>query len=142
MSIPVGLASLFKDMELVCRCGCGLLRLHRGFREELVGTRVEFDRSMIVASCCRCKAHNDRPAKEGGAGGHERSLHVGDFPGHADKGQEGTLAIDITCTDGPYRGALMALLWKRGWSIGIAGTFIHGDRRDWIGLPQTTYLYS
>ena len=130
-----------KDADLRCKCGCGLLRLHRGFRDEMDAVAAELGRPVYARSCCRCKAHNDRPSSEGGAGGHVRSLHVGDFPHHADKGQQGALAVDWGTPDGAYRGALFAILWKRGWSVGWGNGFLHGDRRDWIGMPQTTFDY-
>ena len=130
----------FSALELACR-HCGRWRFHPGFLEELEAARVEFGRQMKVRSCCRCKAHNDRPAKEGGAGGHERSLHVFDQPAHAIA--QGTLAIDFEAADGAYRGDLFALMWRRGWSVGWNAKlgFLHGDRRDFIGLPRTSFDY-
>lgn len=133
MTVPVGYASLFTDTELKCRCGCGLLKLHRGFRDELVALRMEFGRPMKVTSCCRCAKHNDS------VGGHPRSLHVGDEPQHPE--QSGTLAIDIATSSGLYRASLFALAWQRGWSLGWGNGFLHLDRRDWVGLPATSFDY-
>ena len=134
--------SYFTDNELACK-HCGLLKLHPGFRETLNALRGKFNEPMITRSCCRCKEHNDRPADEGGAGGHVRSLHVGDLPAHADKGQKGTLAIDIAAVDGAYRGRLFVMMYQEGWSIGwnAKSGFLHGDRRDFIGMQQTTFNY-
>lgn len=130
----------FRRAELACR-HCGLVGFHPGFLEELEATRVEFGRPMRVRSCCRCKVHNDRPAKEGGAGGHSRSLHVFDKPGHL--AAQGTLAIDIEAVDGAYRGDLFVVMWRRGWSVGWNAKqgFLHGDRRDFIGMPRTSFDY-
>lgn len=133
MSVPVGLATLFTDTELRCRCGCGLLKLHRGFREALVALREEFGRKMILTSACRCRAHNDA------VGGHSRSLHIGDEPQHP--GQTGALAVDVRTPDGAYRGELFALAWKHGFSVGWGGGFLHLDRRLDVDLPQTSFSY-
>ena len=126
--------SYFKDEELCCK-HCGLLKLHRGLRDALEALREEFRRPMVLTSACRCKAHNEA------VGGHSRSLHVGDFPHHADKGQQGCLAVDVSTPDGAYRGQLFSLAWESGWSIGWGKGFLHLDRRDWIGLPQTSFDY-
>ena len=133
--------SFFSDAELRCK-HCGLLKLHRGFRDALESLREEFRRPMVLTSACRCKAHN------ASVGGHIRSLHVGDFPYHADKGQQGCLAVDVATQggavatqDGAYRGQLFSLAWESGWSIGWGKGFLHLDRRDWIGLPQTSFDY-
>jgi len=126
--------NFFPDSELRCKC-CGLLRLHPGFMDKLNGLREEFGRPMTPNSCCRCKKHN------ASIPGHPNSLHVADFPAHAKA--EGALAIDIHTPDGEYRGALFALAWKRGWSIGwnAKKNFLHLDRRIDIGMPQTSFDY-
>lgn len=130
----------FTKRELDCN-HCGALKFHPGFDVELAALRVEFARPMTVMSACRCKVHNDRPAAQGGAGGHPRSLHVCDHAQHP--GQEGTLGIDIATPEGAYRGDLFALAWRRGWSIGwnAARKFVHLDRRDFVGLAQTSFDY-
>lgn len=124
----------FTVQELECK-GTGLLRLHPGFPEALIQLREEMDEPMVVTSCCRSAAHNRA------VGGHPRSLHVGDVAQYP--GQQGTLAIDIAVLDGEYRGKLFALAWKLGWSIGWNSPkkFLHLDRRDWVGLKQTTFDY-
>jgi len=132
----------FEQKELACH-HCGLYRLHPGFFETLNTLRGAFNEPMVVRSCCRCKEYNDKPKEEGGVGGHPKSLHVGDFPAHASEGQRGTLAVDIEAKDGAYRGRLFAAAWKEGWSIGWNAKlgFLHLDRREMIGLPQTTFDY-
>ncbi|HLB49830.1 MAG TPA: D-Ala-D-Ala carboxypeptidase family metallohydrolase [Anaerolineales bacterium] len=122
--------------EMACdHCGGG--KLHPGFGEELDALREEFGQPMAVTSFCRCKVHNTN------INGHEKSLHVFDFPAHANLGQKGTLAVDIAAVDGAYRGKLFAIAWRRGWSIGWNAKrgFLHLDQRSMIGLPQTSFDY-
>lgn len=128
----------FTKEELACK-HCGLYKLHPAFFETLNILRERFGEPMVVRSCCRCKEYNDSPEVHG----HPKSLHVADFPAHAAEGQRGTLAIDIEAKDGTYRGRLFSLAWKEGWSIGWNAKlgFLHLDRRDWIGLAQTTFDY-
>jgi hypothetical protein len=128
----------FTDEELNCN-HCGLIALHPGFDDDLIALREAFNEPMKTKSCCRCKAHNDSDAVKG----HQLSLHIGDLPAHADKGQKGTLAIDIETPDGPYRGRLFDAAWRLGWSIGWNAKlkFLHLDRRDRIGMKQTTFDY-
>lgn len=125
----------FTDIELRCRCGCGLFRLHPGFRAELQRLRDRLDEPMLVTSCCRCRRHNAE------VGGHPRSMHVGDFPAQARL--LGTAAIDIAARDGALRGRLFAAAWNLGWSLGwnAKAGFLHLDRRDFAGLSQTTFDY-
>lgn len=133
----------FSAYELQCKCGCGLFRLHPSFDIELDILREQFGRPLVIRSACRCKKHNDTPAADGGAGGHVRSLHVADLSAHADKGQAGCLAVDVSTPDGTQRGYLFSVAWKLGWSIGWNSDheFLHLDRRVMIGMPQTTFDY-
>jgi hypothetical protein len=126
----------FSDAEMSCK-HCGLLNLHPGFAEALVELRETLAEPMAVASGCRCLEHNTTIK------GHKQSLHIGDVPAHADKGQQGTLAVDVAAADGGYRGRLFVAAWRRGWSIGWNSRlkFLHLDRRDLVGLPQTSFDY-
>ena len=130
----------FADDELKCK-HCGILVLHPQFDIELDKLRETINRPLIVLSGCRCKYYNDLPAADGGVGGHPRSLHVCDFPAHADKGQKGLLAIDLASVNPAFRGDLFTVMWRLGWSIGWNAKrgFLHGDRRDWLGIPQATF---
>lgn len=126
--------SHFTDAELRC-WHCGMLKLHRGFREALEALRDALKRPMLITSACRCKAHNDA------VGGHPKSLHIGDVPQHP--GQTGCLAVDVATPTGAFRGDLFRLAWERGWSIGWNAKrgFLHLDRRVDVGLPQSSFDY-
>ena len=128
----------FTEQELACK-HCGLFKLHPGFDDALDNLRAAFGGPLIVRSCCRCKVHNDSEVVKG----HPKSLHIGDLPAHAALGQQGTLGIDFETPDGAFRGRLFSLMWGRSWSIGWNARlkFLHGDRRDWLGMPQTTFDY-
>ena len=132
------LSKNFYQDEFTCRCSnssCSGLILHPGFIEALQSVRDELDLPMHPTSGCRCFLYNQQ------IGGHERSLHVMDRSQH--QGQLGTLATDFAATDGSYRGKLFTVAWKHGFSIGWNAKrgFLHLDRRDWLGLPQSSFDY-
>jgi hypothetical protein len=124
----------FSDAELRCT-HCGMLKIHRGFRGELEGLRGELGLPMKITGPGRCKAHNEA------VGGHPKSLHIMDEPQH--EGQQGMLGVDVETPNGVYRGRLFSIAWKRGFSIGwnAKKKYLHLDRRDLIGLPQTSFDY-
>lgn len=122
---------LFARRELACRSSDGL-RLHPGFSDALARLRMVLGQPMIVTSCCRSAAHNGR------VGGHPRSLHIYDRPMHA---AEGCCAIDVARRDPSYNTALIELALSADWSVGVARTFIHLDRRVDLGLPQNVFGY-
>jgi hypothetical protein len=126
--------NFFKD-ELQCRCGCGIANFNESFLRELQGIRTELGLPMHPTSACRCTPWNEA------VGGHPRSLHIGDTVIY--QGQSGSLAVDVAAVDGAYRGRLFEVAWRRGWSIGWNARrgFLHLDRRDWIGLKQTSFDY-
>ncbi|MBX3488853.1 hypothetical protein [Parvibaculum sp.] len=123
---------LFTRSELACR-GTGMLRLAPGFGDHLIALRLAFGQPMTPTSCCRAKSHNDKPAREGGAGGHPQSLHVCDQPFHP---TGGCAAIDIAMRDGVYALKLVGTAERLGWAVGInfARNFIHLDRRADFGI--------
>lgn len=130
----------FTPAEMGCR-HCGRAVFHPGFMDQLQRLRDLVGVALPVTSGARCKLHNDRPAAEGGASGHTRSLHVFDHAQHP--GQRGALAVDVAVSDGTLRGILFATAWALGWSIGWNAKkgFLHLDRRDFVGLPQTSFDY-
>ena len=128
------MAKYFTDAELGCR-HCGLLKFHPGFLEALIELRETLAEPMSITSACRCTEHNTAIK------GHEKSLHIADAATYP--GQEGGLAVDVATLDGAYRGRLFAAAWRSKFSIGWNGRlkFLHLDRRDLVGLPQTSFDY-
>jgi len=120
--------------ELGCRCGCGLARFQPGALDQLELLRVAYGKPMRVTSACRCSTYNARVSVMAPL----RSLHIGDRetrPGH-----QGAMAFDIAVA-GEDKGALFALAWRQGWSIGWNKQFLHLDRRADIGILRTTFEY-
>lgn len=114
---------------------CRKLQLHPNFIETLQIAREDFNEPMHPTSGCRCWNYNQEIK------GHEKSLHICDAPQHP--GQKGTLAVDLACPAGDYRGRLFSCLWSHGFSLGWNAKrgFLHGDLRILVGLPQTTFDY-
>lgn len=128
--------TFFTHNELACP-RTRAVQLAPGFGAALDALRLEFGQAMSINSACRSTAHNGR------IGGHPRSLHLIANPHWSFQGSPlDTCAVDVHTPDGAYRGRLIEVAWKHGWSIGIAGTFTHLDLRSrYTPLAQTTYLY-
>ncbi len=123
---------LFSHDELACPL-TGIVRLQPRFDASLIKLRLAFGEPMVVTSCCRSAAYN-RMIRDA----HPRSLHVYDAGHH---GAEGTLAIDIARPDSGYTWKLMRAAVELRWSVGMAKTFIHLDRRDMVGLHPAGFGY-
>ena len=119
----------FSADELRCK-GSGLLKLADGFGEKLLDLRISFGHPMKVNSACRSTEHN---AKVRGA---KNSFHICDT-------DRGCCAIDIATPTPAYRTKLIKLALEQGWSVGIAKTFVHLDRRtDYLNRsPQVIFPY-
>jgi len=122
----------FSPDEMRCK-GSGMLIVSDQFMDALQTLREELSRPMRLTSACRSAAHNKS------VGGHPRSLHVCDEPARSE--QQGCLAVDVAVIDGSYRGHLVSTAWRLGWSVGWNKTFVHLDRRDRVGLKQSTFDY-
>lgn len=122
---------IFTAQELMCK-GSGKLQLAPGFAEKLVELREEWNRPMIVNSCCRSFVHNAK------VGGNSRSLHVCDTPFWP---TGGCCAIDISMKDMFLRAALVQLALSKGWSCGINETFVHLDRRIDYGISEKPGIF-
>lgn len=123
---------LFSDKELAS-ADTGEYVLADGFEEKLAELRQLFGRPMPVTSGARTKAHNKA------VGGHPRSLHVYDYP-YWPTG--GCAAVDVATQDGEYRHELMKIALQLEWSVGVAGTFLHLDRRvDYTPRAPAVFTY-
>ena len=120
----------FTKDELKCKCGCGAFELAEGFIDKLIELRTVLDKPMIVNSCCRCDNNN---IMSGGAKGsyHRVTNYI----------SKGTCAIDIKRKNYEYDAKLISIALELGWSIGLAKTFIHLDRRSDYGQPSVIYTY-
>lgn len=125
---------LFSHKELACK-GTGTGIFAPWFGVMLRQLREYVGVAMYLTSCCRSYAYNASPA----VNGHPRSLHVYDKPYHP---TGGTCAADVRKQGEEYNKTIVEAAWRLGWSIGLANTFIHIDRRsDYTDLPQTVYYY-
>ena len=125
-------AKYFSDKELNCN-GSGGLKLAPEFDEMLYELRRNVGEPMIVTSCCRSRDYNKK------VGGHNRSLHVYDYPAHP---TGGTCAIDIRRKSKLYDLKLILEAWELGFSIGLHPAFLHFDARtDVLGFNQAVFSY-
>lgn len=122
----------FSIEELACHSDGGY-QFAKGFLDALERLREDYGKPMKVNSCCRSEAHN-KAIK-----GHIKSLHVYDNPYHP---TGGCCAIDIGIADGAEKLAIAAVAIKAGWTVGVAKSFLHLDRRtEVLGFEQILYVY-
>ena len=114
--------SYFTTRELACPC-CGECVLMEGFLDKLNELREAFGYPMRVNSGCRCLKHN---AAVGGVG---KSFHL--INAKHLNGIAGACAIDVSAVGwtASKRDRFLSLARAGGWSVGIANSFIHIDRR-------------
>jgi hypothetical protein len=128
-------AIYFTDKELLCKCGdCPEVLNDPIFDGHLTLLRKELNKAMIINSCNRCKAHNQR------VGGAPKSFHISDEP--AWEGVDGCAAVDVRYTNKDYRDELAKLAWKRGFRIGFNKSFLHLDSAHHLKvLNQSVFKY-
>lgn len=107
---------------------------HPEFLNELEFLRRCYGKPMIVTSCARTKLYNDSLANSS-----PRSLHIWDKPQHA--GQFGCMAIDVKCDDSYNRRKLVRSALILNWTVGVAYSFLHLDKRSMIGLDSKLFVY-
>lgn len=113
-------------------------RLAPGFGEQLESLRLAYGKPMHVTSACRSQAHLEHLLRQGYPAS-RNSFHLMDNPKY-DTG--GCCAVDIALTDAKERGILLHLALGWGWTVGVAKTYLHLDRRiDHTTLPQIVYVY-
>jgi hypothetical protein len=100
----------FKDSELECKCGCGLLNIDIKLALMIDSARAIAKIPFIINSCCRCEKHNKD------IGGSLTSSHL--------KG----LAIDVKAVDSLTRFKIVDSLIRVGFKrILLYKSFIHVD---------------
>lgn len=120
--------SYFTHDELKCPC-CNECVLMEGFLDKLNEIREALGNPMIVNSACRCLKHN---MKVGGKGKSFHLINAKDITGLT-----GACAVDISTFMWPdaKRDKFLALARVGGWSVGLANSFIHIDRR--VDYPES-----
>lgn len=130
------IAGLFTRAELACPTS-GEIKFCPGFLPELKALRVEYDAPMTVTSGCRSDEHNEWLQRRG----YKASPNSFHLIGNEKYGTD-TCAIDVARPNGPACHRLITVASARGWTIGVAKTFIHLDLRvKYTDLPPTIYDY-
>ena len=126
----------FTEEELQCP-SAKIVKLADGFGQKLDDLRETLDRPMALTSACRTSAHIDS-LLERGYPASKNSFHLIDNPKHGTD----TCAVDVSVPDSEYRKELIKVALQEGWTVGVAKSFIHIDRRsDYTELPQIVYVY-
>ena len=126
----------FTEEELQCPSG-KVVKLAEGFGQKLDELRDALNRPISLTSACRTTAHINW-LLERGYPASANSFHLIDNPKYGTD----TCAVDITIPDSAYRKDIIKLALEEGWTVGVAKTFVHIDRRsDYTDLPQIVYVY-
>ena len=126
----------FTEEELQCP-SAKIVKLADGFGQKLDDLRETLDRPMALTSACRTSAHIDS-LLERGYPASRNSFHLIDNPKHGTD----TCAVDVSVPNSEYRKELIKVALQEGWTVGVAKSFIHIDRRsDYTELPQIVYVY-
>lgn len=124
----------FTPQEMACR-GSGMLVVSIEFMDALQNLRNDLNKVIHVISGCRTTKYNKD------IGGKSKSFHICDSD--VERNQRGCLAVDVAVIEGPYRGDIFSLAWRREWTIGWNAKrgFLHLDQRVMVGWRQTTFDY-
>jgi len=126
----------FTEEELQCPLG-KIVKLAEGFGQQLDELRSLFDRPMTLTSACRTTTHINWLLSRGYPAS-KNSFHLIDNPKYGTD----TCAVDVSTPDGIYRKELIEVALSEGWTVGVAKSFLHIDRRsDYTELPQIVYTY-
>jgi uncharacterized protein YcbK (DUF882 family) len=128
----------FSQKELACPC-CGECLLMGGFLDKLNNLRETLGHPLVVTSGCRCPKHNQF------VGGAKKSLHL--INSKETTGMSGACAVDVSTRgwSDEKRATFLKTVRERGYSVGVAKTFIHIDRRTdypesgWTRRAEWTY---
>lgn len=110
----------FTDIELRCRCGCGLLPPEKSV-ERLYALRILLGVPLKITSAARCRRHNKK------CGGKSGSIHL---PYELRSGQSALWrggAFDIIADYDLQVRIIAAGMSLRFFGFGIAKNFIHID---------------
>ena len=126
----------FTEEELQCPSG-KVVKLADGFGEKLDELRETLGKPMALTSACRTSSHINW-LLERGYPASTNSFHLIDNPKYGTD----TCAVDVAIPDSAYRKDIIKLALEEGWTVGVAKTFVHIDRRsDYTDLPQIVYVY-
>ena len=126
----------FTEEELQCPSS-KLVKLAEGFGEKLDELRSSFDRPMNITSACRTSEHIESLLSRGDPAS-KNSFHLIDNQKYGTD----TCAVDVAVPDSSYRKELIQIALSHGWTVGVAKTFLHIDRRSsYTDLPQIVYVY-
>ena len=126
----------FTEEELQCPSG-KVVKLAEGFGQKLDELRDALDRPMSLTSACRTTAHINWLLQRGYPAS-TNSFHLIDNPKYGTD----TCAVDVAIPDSEYRKELIKLALDEGWTVGVAKSFAHIDRRSaYTALPQIVYVY-
>tara|TARA_R100000501_G_C2550811_1_gene65551 strand:+ start:148 stop:540 length:393 start_codon:yes stop_codon:yes gene_type:complete len=126
----------FTEEELWCP-STEIVKLAEGFGQKLDDLRELLDRPMTLTSACRTSAHINW-LLERGYPASANSFHLIDNPKYGTD----TCAVDVSVPDSEYRKELIKVALQEGWTVGVAKSFIHIDKRsDYTELPQIVYVY-
>jgi hypothetical protein len=127
----------FTHAELQCPM-TKKVKLAPGFADKLQELRDALGRPMHVTSCCRSGEYN-QDLMDRGFSASVSSFHLMENLVH---NTGGTCAIDIRAGDGEYNAQLSRIALQLGWSVGVARTFFHLDRRsDYTTREQILFVY-
>lgn len=114
------------------------LKLALGFIKKLEELREVYDHAMVVTSGCRSQEHNQWLIRRGFPAS-PNSFHLIENIKYQ---TGGCCAVDIARPVGSYLHRLIKFATHQAWSIGVANTFIHLDRRvDYTDLEPVVYSY-
>ena len=126
----------FTEEELQCPSG-KVVKLAEGFGEKLDELRGALGKPIVLTSACRTTAHINWLLQRGYPAS-TNSFHLIDNPKYGTD----TCAVDISISDSAHRKDIIKLALEEWWTVGVAKTFVHVDRRsDYTDLPQIVYVY-
>ena len=116
----------------------GEIKLAKGFIDRLEALREDYGNPLKVTSGCRSSEHNDWLLARGYKAS-PNSLHLIE---NERWNTGGCCAVDVGRPNGVLLHSLVLLAAAHSWTMGIASTFVHLDRRvDYTELDPVVYTY-